>query len=85
MGRWFLTSHPGCFSGRFSVNCHISLVNISLHFQLWRRHIGYLPEHNPLYMEMPVIDYLHFCAALQDMLAVLLAGQVTDCASPAYR
>lgn len=30
-----------------------------------RRDIGYLPEHNPLYEEMPVLDYLHFCAALQ--------------------
>ncbi|MBX2816442.1 MAG: ATP-binding cassette domain-containing protein [Saprospiraceae bacterium] len=26
---------------------------------------GYLPEHNPLYLDMPVIDYLEFCAALQ--------------------
>lgn len=30
-----------------------------------RKHIGYLPENNPLYHEMPVIDYLSFCAALQ--------------------
>ena len=30
-----------------------------------RQHIGYLPEHNPLYDEMPVIDYLEFCASLQ--------------------
>jgi ABC-2 type transport system ATP-binding protein len=30
-----------------------------------KKHIGYLPEHNPLYLDMPVIDYLHFCAALQ--------------------
>ena len=30
-----------------------------------RKNIGYLPEHNPLYLDMPVIDYLHFCAALQ--------------------
>ncbi len=29
-----------------------------------RRHIGYLPENNPLYEEMPVIDYLAFCASL---------------------
>jgi len=29
------------------------------------RHIGYLPEHNPLYTDMPVIDYLAYCAALQ--------------------
>ncbi|MBI1227193.1 MAG: ATP-binding cassette domain-containing protein [Bacteroidetes bacterium] len=30
-----------------------------------KRHIGYLPEHNPLYLDMPVIDYLAFCAAIQ--------------------
>lgn len=30
-----------------------------------KRHIGYLPENNPLYTDMPVMDYLHFCAALQ--------------------
>jgi ABC-2 type transport system ATP-binding protein len=30
-----------------------------------KRHIGYLPEHNPLYEEMPVMDYLQFCAELQ--------------------
>jgi ABC-2 type transport system ATP-binding protein len=29
--------------------------------------IGYLPENNPLYLDMPVIDYLRFCAALQGM------------------
>jgi len=30
-----------------------------------KKHIGYLPENNPLYTDMPVIDYLAFCAALQ--------------------
>lgn len=30
-----------------------------------RRHIGYLPEHNPLYLDMPIMDYLGFCAGLQ--------------------
>ncbi len=30
-----------------------------------KRHIGYLPESNPLYQEMPVIDYLKFVAELQ--------------------
>lgn len=28
---------------------------------------GYLPEHNPLYLDMPIIDYLEFCAALQNV------------------
>jgi ABC-2 type transport system ATP-binding protein len=30
-----------------------------------KKHIGYLPESNPLYYDMPVIDYLVFCANLQ--------------------
>jgi len=30
-----------------------------------KRHIGYLPENNPLYTEMPVIDYLKYVAGLQ--------------------
>ncbi len=29
-----------------------------------RRHIGYLPENNPLYTDMPVMDYLAYCASL---------------------
>jgi len=30
-----------------------------------KKHIGYLPENNPLYLDMPVIDYLDYCAELQ--------------------
>jgi ABC-2 type transport system ATP-binding protein len=30
-----------------------------------KKHIGYLPENNPLYLDMTVMDYLHFSAALQ--------------------
>jgi ABC-2 type transport system ATP-binding protein len=30
-----------------------------------KKHIGYLPENNPLYPDMPVIDYLEFVALLQ--------------------
>jgi ABC-2 type transport system ATP-binding protein len=34
------------------------------YFEL-KRHIGYLAENNPLYHEMPVIDFLNFCASIQ--------------------
>jgi gliding motility-associated transport system ATP-binding protein len=30
-----------------------------------RKHIGYLPENNPLYLDMPIIDYLKFVAEIQ--------------------
>ncbi|HIE15540.1 MAG TPA: ATP-binding cassette domain-containing protein [Bacteroidales bacterium] len=35
--------------------------------QLLKKHIGYLPENNPLYEEMPIIDYLKFIAGLQNI------------------
>ncbi len=31
----------------------------------FKKNIGYLPEHNPLYEDMPVMDYLQYCAELQ--------------------
>ncbi len=30
-----------------------------------KKNIGYLPENNPLYEDMPVLDYLHFVANIQ--------------------
>jgi ABC-2 type transport system ATP-binding protein len=30
-----------------------------------KNHIGYLPENNPLYLDMPVMDYLEFVGGLQ--------------------
>jgi ABC-2 type transport system ATP-binding protein len=38
-----------------------------------KKHIGYLPENNPLYLDMPVIDYLNFCAALQGVEKVKIS------------
>ncbi|HMQ75033.1 MAG TPA: ATP-binding cassette domain-containing protein [Flavobacteriales bacterium] len=32
-----------------------------------RRHIGYLPENNPLYEDMPVLDHLRFAARIQGL------------------
>ncbi len=43
-----------------------------------KRHIGYLPENNPLYHDMPVIDYLEFCAALQGIEKEKIAARVRE-------
>ncbi len=43
-----------------------------------RRHIGYLPEHNPLYSDMPVLDYLEFAAGIQGVPAHLIPGKVAE-------
>ncbi len=42
--------------GNYSVKDHSEEV---------KKLIGYLPENNPLYQEMPVMDYLQFAAAIQ--------------------
>ena len=46
---------------------NISVGNLSVVEQAdeVKKHIGYLPENNPLYQEMPIIDYLTFVAELQ--------------------
>ena len=42
------------------------------------QYIGYLPEHNPLYLDMPVIDYLEYCAALQRVPANQMAERTRE-------
>lgn len=41
-----------------------------------KQHIGYLPENNPLYLDMPVIDYLEYCAALQEVPKTQIPARV---------
>ncbi len=41
-----------------------------------KKHIGYLQENNPLYLDMPVIDYLGFCAALQGVEKSLIEERI---------
>lgn len=43
-----------------------------------KKHIGYLPENNPLYLEMAVIDYLAFCAALQKVPKEKITDRVRE-------
>ncbi len=43
-----------------------------------KKHIGYLPEHNPLYLDMPVMDYLDFCARLQGMPTTLIKERIVE-------
>jgi len=52
----FLVPESGDISiGEFTLKDHAEEI---------KKHIGYMPENNPLYTEMPVIDYLKYTAAL---------------------
>ena len=41
-----------------------------------KKYIGYLPETNPLYMEMGVIDYLRFTAEMQNIPKDKIRGRI---------
>lgn len=52
--------------------------NVATHPNDVRRMIGYLPEDNPLYPEMDVIDYLEFIGRLQRIPNSQLRGRVRE-------
>lgn len=43
-----------------------------------RRSIGYLPEHNPLYLDMYVKEYLRFAGALHHLKGQLLTNRIAE-------
>ena len=43
-----------------------------------KKHIGYLAENNPLYQDMPVIDFLNFCAKIQGIETNRIHDRVTE-------
>ena len=43
-----------------------------------KKHIGYLPENNPLYLDMPVIDYLKFSAELQGVASEKVPERIRE-------
>ncbi len=53
-------------------------LSISDHSLEVRRKIGYLPEMNPLYYDMNVLDYLDYSARLQGMSDAAIPGNVKE-------
>lgn len=43
-----------------------------------KKHIGYLPEHNPLYLDMYVHEFLRFCGGVYGMSGKSLKSRVAD-------
>ena len=45
-----------------------------------KKHIGYLPEHPPIYQEMTVLEYLKFVCAIKDVKASAIPGHIDEIA-----
>lgn len=43
-----------------------------------KKHIGYLPEHNPLYLDMYVHEFLRFCGGIYGIKGKVLKSRVSD-------
>lgn len=58
-----ITGYIGATEGSVTIDGK----NIETNIEELKKHIGYLPENNPLYYDMTVTDYLKFCAELQNI------------------
>ncbi|MCX6303449.1 MAG: ATP-binding cassette domain-containing protein [Bacteroidetes bacterium] len=56
-----------CFMAPNEGDVKVGGMSVQANPEEVKRHIGYLPETNPLYKEMPVIDYLKFVAEIQNV------------------
>jgi ABC-2 type transport system ATP-binding protein len=66
----FLVPENGDISiGQFTIRDHADQI---------KKHIGYLPENNPLYTEMPVIDYLKYTAELYSIPKEKIKGRILE-------
>lgn len=54
-----------CYMAPSDGNVTIGDYNIYDHPEEIKKRIGYLPENNPLYLDMPVLEYLAFVASIQ--------------------
>jgi len=67
-----------CFLSPNKGNVLVGGISVSENPEEVKKHIGYLPENNPLYQDMPVIDYLHFAAELQGVPKEKIRERITE-------
>lgn len=53
-------------------------LSIAEHSLEVRRKIGYLPEHNPLYLDMNVVEYLEYAGNLHGLASTLLRSRMKE-------
>ncbi len=58
----------------------VRLDNLSVHndSEEIKKKIGYLPENNPLYTDMPIVDYLKFTAAIQGVEKSKISSRIGE-------
>lgn len=67
-----------CFMAPTSGDVRLDGDSIHANPEAVKRRIGYLPENNPLYLDMPVIDYLRFTAEIQGVAKASIPGRIGE-------
>lgn len=67
-----------CFMSPTKGDVKVNGLSIRTNSEEVKRTIGYLPENNPLYLDMPVIEYLEFTAALQGVSRNRISDKVGE-------
>ncbi len=67
-----------CFMAPTSGNVNVEGSSIHSDSETVRKKIGYLPENNPLYLDMPIVDYLRFSAEIQGVSKGEISTRISD-------
>ncbi|MEP5613674.1 MAG: ATP-binding cassette domain-containing protein, partial [Cyclobacteriaceae bacterium] len=67
-----------CFMAPTTGNVNVEGSSIHTDSETVRRKIGYLPENNPLYLDMPIVDYLRFSAEIQGVEKSEISSRISD-------
>lgn len=65
-----------CFISPTKGSVQLDGFETKKHSEEVRRRIGYLPENNPLYTDMNIVDYLHLSASLQNVPEQEIPGRI---------
>jgi ABC-2 type transport system ATP-binding protein len=67
-----------CFMAPTSGDVTLDGSSILKEPEVIKQKIGYLPENNPLYLDMPIIDYLRFSAEVQGVNKSEIATRIAE-------
>jgi len=67
-----------CFVPPTSGTIEVGGLDVRTHSKEVRRMIGYLPEHNPLYLDLYVREYLEFVGSVFDLKSTFLKNRISE-------
>ncbi len=67
-----------CYMAASSGNVEVCGIDITKKPKEVRKKIGYLPEHNPLYVDMYVKEYLSFMGKFYDLKGISLKKRIDE-------